>query len=63
MAIELDPDNAADSYNNKGMALDKLKEFKLSKECYEKAIKIKPTEMKYQKNLKLSIKESIRFKK
>ena len=62
-AIELDPDNAADSYNNKGMALDKLKEFKLSKECYEKAIMIKPTEIKYQKNLRLSIKESKRFKK
>ncbi len=51
-AVALDPKNAA-AYNDLAVALEQMGEFDKARECYEKALALKPGEMYIQQNFDL----------
>jgi Flp pilus assembly protein TadD len=51
-AVLVDPDNAA-ALNNLAIALEQQGEFEKARECYEKALKLKPRSLYIQQNYDL----------
>ncbi len=51
-AVALDPQNAA-ALNDLAVALEQMGEFDKARECYEKALKIKPGDLYIQQNFDL----------